>query len=109
MYAQMTSIQVPMNQMTQFREVVETKYLPVVRTRPGFRAGYLMEQVDDPDNAQLVLFWEDQSSVENFNRTGLLQASLQSLAADVPGVRVRRSSYVVKVSARAVRMAEAIG
>ncbi len=108
MYAQVTTIQVPFNQMEQFRQVIEIKYLPVVRARPGFRAGYLLEQVDDTESAQLVLFWEDQAAVENFNRTGLLQASIHALAADVPGMRVQREGYVVKVSVRAARMAEAL-
>jgi heme-degrading monooxygenase HmoA len=102
-----TTIQVPLNQMEQLREVIESKYLPVVRTRPGFRAGYLLEQIDDPDNAQLVLFWEDHAAVENFNRTGLLQASIHALAADVPGLRVQREGYLVQVVVRAVRAMEA--
>lgn len=106
MYAQVTMIQVPFNQMEQFREVIETKYLPVVRARPGFRAGYLLEQVDDADCAQLVLFWEDHAAVENFNRTGLLQSSIHALSADIPGLRVEREGYLVKVVVRAARMAE---
>jgi heme-degrading monooxygenase HmoA len=109
MYAQVTLIQAPLNQMALLRDVIESKYLPVVRARPGFRAGYLLEQVDDPDSAQLVLFWEDHAAVENFNRTGLLQASIHALAADVPGLEVRREGYLVKVSVRAARMVEAFG
>jgi heme-degrading monooxygenase HmoA len=108
MYAQVTVIQVPLNQMDQLREVIESKYLPVVRARPGFRAGYLLEQVDDPDNAQLILFWEDHAAVENFNRTGLLQASIHALASDVPGLRVRRQGYLVRVTVRAARVVEAL-
>lgn len=107
MYAQMTTIQVPLNQMEQLREVIETKYLPVVRGRPGFRAGYLLEQVDDAQSAQLILFWDDHAAVENFNRTGLLQTSINALAADLPGVHVQRESYIVRVSARAARAAAA--
>lgn len=109
MYAQVTIIQVPLNQFDRLREVIEDDYLPVVRARPGFRAGYLMEQVDDADSAQLVLFWDDQAAVENFNRTGLLQASIHALASSVPGVQVRRQSYLVRVAARAARVAEMAG
>src|SRR5689334_3117810 len=65
MYAQITGIRVPINQMSQLRQVIESKYLPVVRGRPGFLAGYLLEQVDDPNSAQLVLFWDSHKDVEN--------------------------------------------
>src|SRR5262249_5277778 len=103
-----TQIRVPINHMSALREVIETKYLSVVRARPGFRAGYLLEQADDPDSAQLLLFWDDHASVENFNRTGMLQASINALAADIPGIQVQREGFVVKVAAvRSGRMAEA--
>ena len=103
MYTQITHIKVPLNQMSLFRQVIEEKYLPVVRGRPGFLAGYLMEQVDDPDCAQLILFWDDHASVENFHRTGLLQASISILATEVPGVTLHRESYLVKVVTKAAR------
>jgi quinol monooxygenase YgiN len=98
MYAQVTYLQVPMNYMSRLRRLIETDYLPVVSMRPGFKAGYLLEQEDDPDTAQLVLLWEDQASVERFNRTGMLQASIQALAAEMPDLRVRRQGYVVRVT-----------
>ena len=103
MYTQVTHIHVPLNQMPQFRQVIETKYLPVVRARPGFLAGYLLEQVDDPDCAQLILFWDDHAAVENFHRTGLLQASITILASEIPGIQVHRESYLVKVAMKAAR------
>lgn len=103
MYTQVTHIQVPLNQMAQLRQVIETKYLPVVRVRPGFLAGYLLEQVDDPDSAQLILFWDDHAAVENFHRTGLLQASITALASEIPGIQLRRESYLVKVAVKASR------
>lgn len=99
MYAQITFIEAPLDQMARLREIIRVKYLPVVRARPGFQAGYLLEQDDDPDCAQLVLFWEDQVAVENFNRTGVLQASIHALAAEVPGLRVQRQGYVVRMVA----------
>jgi heme-degrading monooxygenase HmoA len=103
MYAQITRIRVPMNKMAELREVIETEYLPVVRGRPGFLAGYLLEQVDDADSGQLVLFWESQSAAENFTRTGLLQASLYGLSTEIPGIDLRREGFVV--GAAAVRSA----
>jgi len=107
MYAQVTHVRVPMNRMAQLREVIETKYLPVVRARPGFMAGYLLEAVDDPDSAELVLFWDSQDAVENFTRTGLLQASIYGLAADIPGMEVQRQGYTVPVAIRGLQLAEA--
>jgi len=98
MYAQITHVRVPMNKMAELREVIETKYLPIVRVRSGFLAGYLLEQIDDPDSAQLVLFWDSHAAVENFNRTGLLQASIHGLAADIPGVEIYREGYTVPVA-----------
>ena len=100
MYAQITGIRVPMNQMSQLRQVIESKYLPVVRGRPGFLAGYLLEQVDDPNSAQLVLFWDSHGAVENFNRTGVLEASIYGLAADIPGLEIQRQGYTVPLAVR---------
>ncbi len=100
MYAQITTIQVPTGMMAALRELVETSYLPVVRARPGFLAGYLLEQVDDAESAQIILFWESHAAVENFARTGTLQASLHALAADIPGVQVKRQGYMVPVAVR---------
>jgi hypothetical protein len=108
MYAQVTGIRVPLNKMAQLRQVIETKYLPVVRARPGFLAGYLLEQVDDPNSAQLILFWDSHSAVENFNRTGALQASIYGLATEVPGLEIQRQGYTVPLAVRGVHeLAEA--
>lgn len=101
MFAQMTTISVPIDKMDDLRTMLETRYLPVVQMRPGFQAGYLLEQCDDPEVAELILFWESQAAVENFQRTGLLQASLNSLAAEMPGLRVQRNSYLVHLTAHA--------
>jgi quinol monooxygenase YgiN len=98
MYAQVSYLQVPMNYMSRLRRMIENDYLPIVSLRPGFKAGYLLEQEDDPDTAQLVLLWEDQAAVERFNRTGMLQASIQALAAEMPDLHVRRQGYVVRVA-----------
>lgn len=102
MYAQVTFLQVPLNQMPILRDLIETRYLPIVRQRVGFRAGYLLEQIDDPEIAQLVLFWDDHASVESFNRTGMLQASLYALTAEMPDLSVRRQGYAVRLAVRAL-------
>lgn len=105
MYAQVSYLQVPMNCMPKLRRMIENDYLPIVSHRPGFKAGYLLEQEDDADTAQLVLLWEDQASVERFNRTGMLQATIQALACEMPGLKVRRQSYVVRVMAATPELA----
>ncbi|MEO8606236.1 MAG: hypothetical protein ABI690_00015 [Chloroflexota bacterium] len=108
MYAQITGIRVPLNKMPQLRQVIESKYLPVVRGRPGFLAGYLLEQIDDSNSAQLVLFWDSQGAVESFNRTGALEASIYGLAADIPGLEIQRQGYTVPLAVRAAHeMADA--
>lgn len=97
MYAQVTHIQVPIDGMPQMRMLIEHDYLPTIRRRPGFVAGYLLEQVDDPEVAILVVQWENHEAVENFNRTGSLEASVQALAARMPGVRVHREGFIMRV------------
>ena len=102
MYAQVTLLQVPIGQMPRLRDLIETRYLPIVRQRPGFKAGYFLEQCDDADSAQLILFWDDHASVEAFNRTGMLQASLHALTAELPDLSVRRQGYTVQLAVRAL-------
>ncbi|NDJ62532.1 MAG: hypothetical protein GYB67_15495 [Chloroflexi bacterium] len=101
MYAQTTVIRVPLGCMDQMRELIETRYLPVLETRPGFMGAYFLEQIDDAEAAHLVVFWRDQASVENFSRTGALEASVRGLAAHLPGVRVQRQGYAVTVKSGA--------
>jgi quinol monooxygenase YgiN len=98
MYAQKTVIRAPMGKSGELRQIISQKYLPVVRARPGFMAAYMLEQIDDPDTCELLLFWDNQAAVENFNRTGMLQASLQSVAAEMPGVRFEREGFMVRVA-----------
>lgn len=109
MYAQVTTIQVPMNKIGELRRVIETSYLPVVRKRPGFLAAYLLEQVDDPDCAQLIQFWGSQADLENFHRTGLLESSIQGIAAQIPGVHLRRQGYLVRLAMRGAPVPEPVG
>ena len=98
MYAQRTRIRVPQGRMPELRSLVETKYIPVVRTRPGFVAAYLLEQVDDEDSAEMIQFWDNHAAAESFMRTGSLAASLQSLAAMMPGIKIERQGYIVRAA-----------
>jgi heme-degrading monooxygenase HmoA len=98
MYAQATAIRVPMGTMAQMRQVIEEEYLPRVRNRPGFVSAQFLEQIDDPDSALLIVCWDNQAAVENFNRTNLLEASVQALAVRLPGVRVQREGYLISIN-----------
>jgi hypothetical protein len=89
----------------RLRAVIDDSYLPAVRARPGFLGAYLLEQVDDPDCAQLVVFWDSHAAVESFHRTGLLETSVQAIAAHVPGVQVKRQGYIVQLATRGLPMA----
>ena len=72
-----------------------------MRERSGFISAQLLEQIDDPDFALLILCWDNQAAVENFNRTNLLEASIQGLAALMPGVHIQRQGYQVSISTSA--------
>jgi heme-degrading monooxygenase HmoA len=98
MYAQVTTIRVPLGAMDQMRQMIAHDYLPALRVRVGFISAHLLEQIDDPEAAYLVVYWESHDAVENFNRTGLLESSVQALAARMPGVRVQRQGYMVHVN-----------
>ncbi len=106
MYAQKTIIRAPLGKIAELRQVIAQKYLPVVRARPGFMAAYLLEQVDDTDVCEMIQFWDTQAALENFNRTGMLQASIQSIAAELPGVRLERQGYVIRVAVGSLPVAE---
>ena len=97
MYAQTTYIRVPLGRMTQLRGIVQREYLPKIQERPGFVSALFMEQVDDPDRAQLVIVWESQAAVENFSSTGMLEATIHGLAAYLPDVQVQRQGYALTV------------
>lgn len=97
MYAQATIIRVPLGTMSQMRHIIEHDYLPRVRSRPGFLSAQMLEQIDDPESAILVLYWDNQAAVEGFNRTNPLEASVQALAVRLPGTRIHREGYVVSV------------
>lgn len=97
MYAQATTIRVPLGNMNRMREIIKRDYLPKLRVRPGFVSAFLMEQVDDPDRAELVILWDNQAAVERFNSTGLLEATVHGLATYLPGVQIQRQGYALTV------------
>ena len=97
MYAQTTLIRTPLGAMVKMREIVRRDYLPKIRVRPGFVSAFLMEQVDDPDRAELIILWENQAAVEHFNSTGMLEATIHGLASRLPGVQIQRQGSVLTV------------
>lgn len=101
MYAQKAVLHAPLGKIGELRRLIGEKYLPVVSKRPGFIAAFLLEQVDDPDSAELVLLWHSQAAVEHFQNTGLLQSSIQCIGADLPGLRIERQGYLVRLVAGA--------
>jgi heme-degrading monooxygenase HmoA len=105
MYAQVTVIRVPQDKMAELRKVIQDRYLPAVRMRPGFRAAYFLEQTDDSTSAELIQFWDSQADVENFHRTGDPEASMQGIVATIPGARVRRDGFLVQAAVRNVHQA----
>ncbi|MDZ4764034.1 MAG: antibiotic biosynthesis monooxygenase [Chloroflexota bacterium] len=107
MYAQVTTIHVPIGAMPQMRQIIEHDYLSTIRARPGFVNAQLLEQIDDPETALLLVHWDTHEAVENFNRTGLLESSVQALAAGLPGVRVQRQGYIIHVEVEGATAARA--
>ena len=98
MFAQIITMKVPPGNIERLRALISSEYLSEVRSRPGFVSASLLEQVDDRDSTQLVIYWETQQDVETANQTTGLAGSPYSIAARIPGMRVQRHSYIVKVS-----------
>jgi len=98
MFAQIITMKVPDGTIERLRVLIADEYLPVVSTRPGFVSASLLEQVDDRNMTHLVVYWETQQDVENANLTTGLAGSTSSIAARIPGLRVQRHSYIVKVT-----------
>jgi len=98
MYVQEITLFAPQGKMADLRAMIEQEYLPAVRQNKGFVHGYLLEQIDAPDTAKLTEFWDSQSDLENVRKTQLLTGSTQSLAANLPGLRIQQQGYIVQVS-----------
>ena len=99
MYVQILTMQAPAGRIAELRELIGTEYLPALQGRQGFKSAHLLEQVDDRDHTKLIIYWDSQASVENTQRTGVLAGSTTSIVARMPGLKIMRDSYIVKVSA----------
>ena len=93
MFVQVITIRVPMGTMKSFRSLIDAGYLAVACGQPGFVRGYLLEQVDDPDQAQLVQVWAIQPALENFRKSGTMDQLFQDLHRALPGLSVQSQSY----------------
>lgn len=98
MYAQMFTIRTPLGKMDALRSLIESEYLPSLRSCEGFISAYLMEQADDPEVAQLIQTWTSQAAAEQAQRTSMLTTTVNSLAAKMQGLRIQRQSYVIRIA-----------
>ncbi len=101
MFVQIIDVTTPIGRIQDLRQLIATEYLPKLEGRPGFMSGHLLEQVDDRDQAKLIIFWDSHASLEDTNRTGVLSGSTSSIMARLPGLRVQRQSFVVDISVQA--------
>lgn len=100
MYVQIISIQAPMGQIDTLRTFITEEFLPSLEKAAGFASANFLEQVDDRDNAKLVLYWDSQKDVENAHSTGLLLGTDSSLIARIPGARIQRQSYIMQAESQ---------
>ena len=97
MFAQMINMVVPPGRSKELCNMLFDEYLPALRERPGFISAQLLEQIDDRNVVFLLIYWESQRSVED-EKTGVLVGSPHSIAARLPGLKVKRQSYIVEHS-----------
>ena len=94
MFAQITSFRTAMGGMDSLRDLVRLTYLPLVRVQPGYLRDYFLEQVDDPDHAQLVVVWDMQAHYEKF------RSSEESINVDQAlrrlTLRIQSEGYVAR-------------
>ena len=98
MFAQIITMKVPSGNIQELRMLIAEEYLPEVSGRAGFVSAGLLEQVDDRETTQLVIYWKTQQDVERAQQTSGLVGSPYSIAARIPGMRIQRHSYIIKVS-----------
>lgn len=96
MYVQLITIKVPLGTMPTCRQLLESEYLRLARHQSGYVRHYLLEQVDDPDYAQLVMVWENQAALEDFHQTGGVDMAQRTLHEALPGLRWQSQSYIVR-------------
>ena len=58
----------------------------------------IMQKIDEPDCAELLLMWESKAAVDRFNKSGVLEASLRNLMLALPGTLVQRPEAAVSIT-----------
>lgn len=96
MFVHMTTIHVPMGEMATLRDLIDEAYLKIARQQPGYVREYLIEQVDNPDHAELIQVWENQSAFEDFRNSTKIDEVFQQLRERMPGLKLRGQSYIVR-------------
>ena len=96
MFAQITSIRTPLGGMDSLREMVVSAYLPLVRTQSGYLRAYFLEQVDDFDQAELIVVWTSHADYEQFRGSEAAEHVYQALRA--LALRIERQGYLVRVA-----------
>ena len=96
MYVQLITIKVPLGTMSTCRRLLESEYQRLARQQPGYVRHYLLEQVDDPDRAQLVMVWDSQAALEDFHQTGGVDMAQRTLHEALPGLSWQSQGYIVR-------------
>jgi heme-degrading monooxygenase HmoA len=78
-------------------QLLETHYLSAARQQPGFIRSYLLEQIDDPNRAQLIQVWNSQADLEAFRQSGVSDKANRTLHQQIPGLQMQSQGYVVRV------------
>lgn len=100
MYSQITHLQVPIGRLDDLRQFIYADYFPRLHELDGFIAAYLLEQIDDPTQAQIVQLWADHASIESARRTEPLDVTIERVAASIRGLRIQRQGYIIRVKTR---------
>lgn len=105
MYAQSTTIHVPVEHSAALHHALVTHYLPLLEDRPGFAHAYVLVDPDERTVVQLLLVWDTYDSAELFARTGALARLVRTLTAAAPGLRVKCRGYHVSMALTAPAVA----
>ena len=96
MYAHITTIRVPLGRMESFRQMLNRDYLEPVRQQPGFIRAYFLEQVDDPERAQLIQVWESQAALEAYRRSGAIDQVNLRLHTAIRELSMQSQGYLLR-------------
>lgn len=90
MFVQMLTIQAAPESIPQLRELVKQRYLPRIKTYPGFVSAHLVAHMDHRDAAKLIITWASESAMKAAQK---LQKDDTLNLPDVPGLNVYIEGY----------------